>query len=321
MLFFCKEPTRKEGVPEGNLDAAAAHLVGQAHMESGLNPKATHDYVGGVPTGAGIYGARLKRKDAMLDWLDKNKFSKDSLEGQTRYMAHEAITKYPTTANILRNAKPENFERDTPLITKNFEAPAVINYRTGAVQQAYNSRLQQQQQQIAKEAASLIKAPSLAGQEPEKPKAADEGVAGVVPSAGRPLENQKNRPFHYGGQLKVGEHVFPYGTGGAGRGSAPYGTFPIRGIHQYGYKPGESFELGDRILEYNRSKISRSTKKWNINPFKFWKRYRTYFHARLHCSSKWKNQRTYCRYIRENKERRSTILNNQQRWKRINYTL
>jgi hypothetical protein len=44
---------RKEGVPEDHLRAAAALLVGQADMESGLNPNATHDN----GTGFGIYGA------------------------------------------------------------------------------------------------------------------------------------------------------------------------------------------------------------------------------------------------------------------------
>jgi hypothetical protein len=221
---FAKDQLRKEGVPEGNLDAAAAHLVGQAHMESGLNPKATHDYVNGTPTGAGIYGARLKRKDAMLDWLDKNKFSKDSLEGQTRYMAHEAMTKYPRTANILRNATPQTFERDTPLITKNFEAPAVINYRTGAVQQAYNSRLQQQQQGEGKGGgANLVKAPSLAGQEQQTQKYSTEPVH---------IEDiSKQAGFgHKFGDYKKVEGLVVHHTGGRGSPQGIVNVFKERGF-------------------------------------------------------------------------------------------
>ena len=50
---------RKEGVPEGNLKAAAAMLVGEAQMEFGLDPTKIHDQ----GTGYGIYGARLSRGD------------------------------------------------------------------------------------------------------------------------------------------------------------------------------------------------------------------------------------------------------------------
>jgi hypothetical protein len=70
---------RKEGVPEPNLKVAAAHLVGQAEMESGLRPGLVHDN----GTGYGIYGARLGRRDRMLSWLAANGYAKDSLKCAT----------------------------------------------------------------------------------------------------------------------------------------------------------------------------------------------------------------------------------------------
>jgi hypothetical protein len=128
---------RQEGVPEGNLRAAAAHLVGQAQMESGLDPTKTHDQ----GTGYGIYGARLERRSAMFDWLAKNGYDRNSLEGQQRFMAHEAMTnpRFGTTRNILMNANEKTLAADTHAITRNFEAPAVINNRSGAVLGAYRA--------------------------------------------------------------------------------------------------------------------------------------------------------------------------------------
>ncbi len=43
MMAYAMDQLRREGVPESNLRQAAAHLVGQAHMESGLNPNTVHD--------------------------------------------------------------------------------------------------------------------------------------------------------------------------------------------------------------------------------------------------------------------------------------
>ena len=136
-MGWAMDQLRREGVPEQNLKAAAAHLVGQATMESGLDPTKVHDQ----GTGYGIYGARLDRRSRMFNWLDKNGFSRNSLEGQVRYMAKEAMNdpSYSTTRNILVNANANNFASQVPMITKNFENPAIINYRTNAVLQAYNT--------------------------------------------------------------------------------------------------------------------------------------------------------------------------------------
>ncbi len=136
MMKYAMDQLRKEGVPEANLRAAAAHLVGQADMESSLNPRTVHD--GG--TGYGIYGARLDRRSKMFAWLDANGFARDSAEGQMRYMAHEAMNgKYKATRRILMNASPDTMTRDSWTITGEFEAPKVNNNRSGAVAQAYRA--------------------------------------------------------------------------------------------------------------------------------------------------------------------------------------
>jgi hypothetical protein len=130
---------RKEGVPEANVRSAAALLVGQAQAESSLNPNTVHDQ----GTGYGIYGARLGRRDAMLKWLSDNGYAKNSLEGQSRYMAHEAMSgKYGATREALRHATPETIDRDADTITRNFESPAVPNsaYRAGRAREAYRAK-------------------------------------------------------------------------------------------------------------------------------------------------------------------------------------
>ncbi|MGO9770420.1 MAG: phage tail tip lysozyme [Roseiarcus sp.] len=126
---------RKEGVPEANVRAAAANLVGQADMESGLDPDKSHDH----GTGYGIYGARNERRTRMLAWLARNGYAANDLKGQMRYMAHEAMTAYPATRNRLMNATPEGFNADSAVITHNFEGPLVDNDRSGAVRRAYGS--------------------------------------------------------------------------------------------------------------------------------------------------------------------------------------
>jgi hypothetical protein len=137
MMTAAMDQLRKEGVPEKNLRAAAAHLTGQAVMESGITPGASHD----AGTGYGIYGAGKGRRTAMLNWMKEHGYQKESLEGQARYMAHEAMSgRYPKTKNILMHADPGSFGRDVPIITREFEAPKVVNMRTGAVENAYRNQ-------------------------------------------------------------------------------------------------------------------------------------------------------------------------------------
>ncbi|MBN9039841.1 MAG: hypothetical protein BGP05_21970 [Rhizobiales bacterium 62-47] len=116
---------RREGVPEANLDTAASMLAGQAIAESNLNPNLPHD--GG--TGYGIYGARLDRRSRMLKWLRKNGYADNSLEGQSRYMAHEAMSdRYRRSRRALMNASPETMRSGNAALTEEFENPAVKNY-------------------------------------------------------------------------------------------------------------------------------------------------------------------------------------------------
>jgi Phage tail lysozyme len=129
MMRYAEDQLRKEGVPEDHVKAAAAILVGEAQMESGLNPTKVHDF----GTGYGIYGARLERRDKMFRWLEANGYSRDSAEGQMRYMSHEAMTDYPATRKLLLTATPENAADESWGVTKSFENPKVVNNRTGAV--------------------------------------------------------------------------------------------------------------------------------------------------------------------------------------------
>jgi hypothetical protein len=105
-----KDQLRLEGVPEDHLDAAAAALVGNAIAESQLNPRAVHD----SGTGYGIYGARLGRNTRMQAWLTAHGFARDSLEGQQRYMVHEAMHDYPVSRRALMNATDPSVAGDIP---------------------------------------------------------------------------------------------------------------------------------------------------------------------------------------------------------------
>jgi hypothetical protein len=133
---FMMDQLRREGVPEANLDAAASALVGQAAAESEVNPNLTHD--GG--TGYGIYGARLDRARNMLTWLKANGYASNSLEGQARYMAHEAMTgkSYASSRAALMGATRGNIPDVVGVLTRNFESPAIprMGARQGFTQDA-----------------------------------------------------------------------------------------------------------------------------------------------------------------------------------------
>lgn len=147
-MRHAKDQLRKEGVPEANLDHAAALLAGQAHAESGVNPNLSHD----SGTGFGIYGARddprntgpdSQRRTGMLNWMKENGYEPNSLEGQSRYMAHEAMTgkRFGPTRNALMGASSDTMGSATQTITRNFEAPARDNssVRLGHAQAALNN--------------------------------------------------------------------------------------------------------------------------------------------------------------------------------------
>ncbi|CAO4177636.1 hypothetical protein EEDFHM_03140 [Methylorubrum populi] len=138
MMSYAMDQLRREGVPEDKVRESAAHLVGQAHMESGLDPNKVHD--GG--TGFGIYGARdpspgRGRRTDMFNWLEKNGYARNSAEGQMRYMAHEAMSgRYKQTRRILMGEGSGDVEHDTNTITREFESPKYVNRRSGAVRNA-----------------------------------------------------------------------------------------------------------------------------------------------------------------------------------------
>lgn len=119
VLESAMEQLRLEGVPDQHLRSAAAHLAGQAYAESGLNPNVYHD--GGI--GYGIYGANGARLARMRQWMAANKIP-NTRAGQMRYMAHEAMTSFPVTRNILMHATVNRINSDVPVVTWNFESPS-----------------------------------------------------------------------------------------------------------------------------------------------------------------------------------------------------
>ncbi|GJD58355.1 phage tail tip lysozyme [Methylobacterium dankookense] len=145
MMGWAMDQLRREGVPEANLRQSAAHLVGQAFMESGLDPNKVHDQ----GTGLGIYGARDPkgwgeypgaRRSNMVRWLEANGYARNSAEGQMRYMVREAMGGgYPRTKGILMGQGSGDARLDTNAITKEFERPLVINDRYGAVANAFRT--------------------------------------------------------------------------------------------------------------------------------------------------------------------------------------
>jgi murein DD-endopeptidase MepM/ murein hydrolase activator NlpD len=112
----------KEGVPADKAKEGANLMAGQAIAESWLNPNTVHD----AGTGYGIYGARLGRRNKMFEWLSANKFGRDSLEGQSRYMIHEAMTDptYAPSRAALMSADPATRRAAMSILTRNFERPA-----------------------------------------------------------------------------------------------------------------------------------------------------------------------------------------------------
>src|SRR6202008_4612427 len=64
--------------------------------------------------------------------LSANGYAKNSLEGQMRYMAHEAMTDkaYAPSRNALMGASDDNMRRATSTLTNNFESPKVDNSPT-----------------------------------------------------------------------------------------------------------------------------------------------------------------------------------------------
>jgi hypothetical protein len=140
-MKIAMDQLRKEGVPEDKLEGAAALLVGEAESESGLKANISHDN----GTGYGIYGARLRRRDEMFEWMAKHGYGRDSFEGQMRQMAHAAASgEWAGPEGKRAEARRLIMQGATDVgsvnrFTGSFESPARINARAGSVWAAKNS--------------------------------------------------------------------------------------------------------------------------------------------------------------------------------------
>ena len=121
MAKFMEDELRKNGLNPEAAKYGAAALAGNAMQESNGNPTTIHD--GG--TGYGIYGARLIRMNRMLGWMAQHGYARDSLEGQSRYMAHEAMNSgaYGRTRAALEHANAGNLGDVAQTVGEEFENP------------------------------------------------------------------------------------------------------------------------------------------------------------------------------------------------------
>jgi hypothetical protein len=62
----------------------------------------------------------------MLAWLKEHGYASDSLEGQSKEMAHSAMHDFPAVKRMLLNATPGNMLPNTYNMTKTFESPTLL---------------------------------------------------------------------------------------------------------------------------------------------------------------------------------------------------
>jgi len=134
-MRVAEDEPKRQGITPEHLHAAAAIMVGNASAESELIPKTVHD----SGTGYGIYGARLDRRTKMFSWLARNGYDKDSLVGQTRFMAIEAHNRGGAGWKRLEEATPGNMGPGRDSFTHYFEGPAVDNNRSSQIASAYRA--------------------------------------------------------------------------------------------------------------------------------------------------------------------------------------
>ena len=132
-------PARKEQLAAQTNKSGSAHLIecdrdgdhGHAGFDAGrevdLDRTTVHDH----GTGYGIYGARHERRTAMLDWLASHGYEKDSLIGQTRYMAIDAKERGGEAWDALTGATKENVFEVGRAVTERCEVPRGGNDRRG----------------------------------------------------------------------------------------------------------------------------------------------------------------------------------------------
>lgn len=116
----------KAGLNFKDPKAVASAFAGQALQESGFDPNKSHD----SGTGFGMFGHRddprpggAQRRTNMFNWLRQNGYDLNSMEGQARYAAHEAVTQYPKLMQMGQNVTKDNLADFTTEVRKKFEAP------------------------------------------------------------------------------------------------------------------------------------------------------------------------------------------------------
>jgi hypothetical protein len=148
-MRVAEDELRRQGITPEHLHAAAAIMVGNASAESELVPSTRHDQ----NSGYGIYGARDPlnarshselRRTMMFEWLAKNGYDRNSLVGQTRYMAIEAHKRGGAAWRALQGATPGNLGGAGRAFEAGFEAPAVINNRNAQIAAAYRAHGEQE---------------------------------------------------------------------------------------------------------------------------------------------------------------------------------
>jgi hypothetical protein len=254
-----KDQLRKEGVPEANLEEASNLLAGQALSESDLVPTRVHD----KGTGYGIYGARddpkgrSKRRSDMINWMKEQGYAKDSLEGQAKYMAHEATSSgYSRSRAALMGATPGNRAANVKTLISDFERPS----NQGPAEQARRQRRTATAAGVAADA----KAPQTADDAPSQApgahdtservlkgrdlKGTDPRITEIVGAAARGLPpGYKVQPtsgmrdprapgFHPHGKAQDWQIIGPDGKPVQNRGDDKTGLYTKLAQNAYGYQ-------------------------------------------------------------------------------------
>ena len=116
-------------VSPGALRTAAAAVAGQAYQESKYNPNLVHD----KGTGLGLYGHRLERRTAALNYMKQNGYDPRDIEGWNRFAAHEIMNDraYGKVKNALLSDRVSLADK-VQITTNQFENPAAQHKRPGS---------------------------------------------------------------------------------------------------------------------------------------------------------------------------------------------
>jgi hypothetical protein len=168
-------------------------------------------------TGYGIYGVRNERNAGMQSWMKEHGYPKDSLEGQSRYMAHEAMSKnYGPSRNALMGATKDNIADVNKTLSDNFEAPAIRNYgrRLQDTNTALNTKPDANPPSNTQNAASAPQPPTV--------------PAGVNPPGHIGDDrDQSLHTTHMSGQVTMDGQSYGWGSGMPGHPATPFGDYYI----------------------------------------------------------------------------------------------